>query len=259
MRHLLLLLACLFVSGVSFAQNTFAIVAKTSREAALRPIVIQRTLTLPRSQVNFAQKILAEKKGKIIKSQKQTLRFNNIEIPQHYIEAQITLARLSRPENIHGGYNYLRTMSKLAREPELIEPAYIASWQEIADSHTYNGAHHIVNKSSLKEIYKDMKQKAAARGMPFPVNLTEMQNNAPAVFHQLHGSTEYTRIFHNSTRQVNLYYIGGMKLVIEDFFMHMELIAKHHHRPDFLVPEEVQKSTYTEAELWCKMFHLRWE
>lgn len=257
MRKLLLLLACFIVSGGSFAQNTFSIVAKTARGS--RPIVLQRTLTLPRSQVSFAQKILDAQKGKILNFQKQTLRTGSIEIPQYYIEAQISLARLNRPENIHGGYNYLRTMSKLAREPELIEPAHIRNWQEVTNSYTYNGAHHIVNKSSLKEIYKDMRQKAAEKGLPFPINLTEMQNNAPAVFHRLHGHPDYTYIFHNSGRQVGLYYTGGIKMVIEDFFMQLETLATQTQHPELLVPAEVQKATFIEAELWCKMFHLRWE
>ncbi len=259
-RKLLFLLACFVLTGSAFAQNTFSVITKAVKPSGTKPIVIQRNLTCPHSQLSLARHVCVDvNHGKILSVHSQNLRVRDIVIPQYHIKAKIAVGRLNRPENLHGGYNYLRTLAKQARELGTIEPCYAQIWKKIADSRTYNGAHHIVNKSTLKEIHKDMKQKAEERGLPFPISLTEMQNNAPAVFHRLHGTPEYKHIFHNNERQVGLYYTGGMKMVIEDFFYQLKELGFRQHSRELQIPPAVQEATLAEAELWCKMFHLRWE
>lgn len=266
MRILLSLLACIILTGSAFAQNAFSIIkaGKTatrvpkSFSAAVRPIVISRTIIVPRAQTKIAREICSQR-SKYIKIRSFKQHVDKISLPKTYIETRFAIARLEKPEKYYGGYNYLRTLFKLSRDPQNIELPYTANWQKVSNTATYHGVHHIVNKSTLKEIYADMQAKAAERALPFPINLTEMQNNAPAIFHRLHGDPAFAQLFHNTNRQLGLYYTGGVKMIIEDFFIQLDQTSLRQNNPELKVPEEAKKGTMKEAELWCKIFHLRWD
>ena len=87
--------------------------------------------------------------------------------------------------------------------------------------------------------------------------LHEIQNNAPAVFHSLHGNPVYKDIFHNREKQFKLYQKGGVKLVLDDFFKNVHIISREENVRFF--SKEVIRNTYLEAHLWCETFNLKWE
>ena len=262
MRKLLLFLVLGLFSYSAFGQNAYSIVrAPATIRTSFQPIVISRTLLLPKAQLPLAVRACTARRPCVLSNpQKVPVHINAATISRIHMEAHFAIPRLNRPENIYGGYNYLRTMTKLSyKSPDNIENIYQNAWQKINLTRGYNGAHHIVNKSTLEQIHQNMKAKARARGEVFTINLSEMQNNAPALFHRLHGNPEFTSVFHNKERQLQIYYTSGIKAVIDDFFEQVNLIAWESEGLIPRVPQKVMEGTYLEAELWCKMFNLRWE
>lgn len=261
MKLLPCLLTCIVFSAPAFSQSVFSVVRKSNKLAtAFKPIVISRSVLVPSAQLPLATRVCMARMPVALSSpEKLSIRLNTI-ISTAQIETQFAIPRLNRPENIYGGYNYLRTMTKLSLKlPNNVEKAYQETWQKINLTRTYNGAHHIVNKTTLEEIFLRMKEQARARGEEFNVNLSEMQNNAPAIFHRLHGNPQFNHIFHNRERQLHIYYRSGMKAVIEDFFEQVNMVAEESGGLILQVPQSVIEGTYLEAELWCKTFNLRWE
>lgn len=262
MRKLQLVLVLALLSCSAFGQSAFSVVrAPTALRTSFQPIVISRSLLLPKSQIPLAVRACTLRSPCVVSNpQKVSVHINAATISRIHMEALFAIPRLNRPENIYGGYNYLRTMTKLSyRSSDNIENIYQNAWQKINLTRGYNGAHHIVNKSTLEQIHQNMKAKARERGEVFTINLSEMQNNAPAIFHRLHGDPEFTSVFHNKERQLKIYYTSGMKAVIDDFFEQVNLIAWESEGLVPQIPLKVIDGTYVEAELWCKTFNLRWE
>jgi len=246
-------LLCLFSCSV-FGQNAFRILQKgTKAVPRVNSVVVERTLLAPKNLTPLAREATWLRcSGRCPSPQK---------IPPNYVAfvSKISVPRLSNPNMLYGGYNYLRLLAKISREPNTVEPAYARMWRRINNVNTYRGAHHIVNKSTLKVIFDDMKAKARRTGKPLTVNLDEMQHNAPGIFHPLHGNAAYQYIFHNSQRQLEMYYNGGIKEVLDDFFERLSQVSQDSGGEIPEVPSSVIEGTYIEAELWCKTFHLRWE
>lgn len=263
MRILLCLLSCFILSGSLFGQSVFSVIRKPAaiaRQIPFKTIPISRTLAVPPNQVPLAIKVCDLRTPCIQSNPKPVVyKLPDARIKRTVIEAQFAIARLSRPEKAFGGYNYLRTLAKLSYKPQNVDPNYLAVWRKINSSHSYNGAHHIVNKRTLQEIHLMEKEKAKQKGEPYLINLSEMQNNAPAIFHRLHGNPNFSHIFHNLERQLFLYREYGVKGIIEDFFFQLEQISKESNYAIPAVPPVVIENTYLEAELWSKTFNLRWE
>lgn len=261
MKLLPCVLTCIFFSAPVFAQSAFSVVRKATKLAtSFKPIVISRTVSVSSAQLPLATQVCLSRIPCTVSAPKKLPSQLETAVARAQIEAQFAIPRLNRPENIYGGYNYLRTMTKLSLKlPNNVEKDYQGTWQKINLTRTYNGAHHIVNKTTLEEIFLQMKEQARARGEEFNVNLSEMQNNAPAIFHRLHGNPEFSYIFHNRERQLQIYYQSGMKAVIDDFFEQINMVAEESGGLILQVPQSVIEGTYLEAELWCKTFNLRWE
>lgn len=259
MRKLLLFLVLSLFSCSASGQNAYTIVQKARNARHFKAAVISRSLQAPASQLALANSALKLRSPKPFTPIRFKQKIAGERVSQIRINTEFLVPRLGNPGNIYGGYNYLKTIAKLSRSPNTVEPAYARMWRLINDNAAYKGAHHIVNKSTLRIIYEDMAARAEMAGKPFSVNLTEMQNNAPGIFHILHGHPSYQRIFHNAERQTDIYYEYGMKAVIEDFFEQINRISAASLGSIPGIPPSVMSGTYIEAELWCKTFHLRWD
>lgn len=167
------------------------------------------------------------------------------------ITRQLTENSLKSTQEIYGPYNYVRTFSKLAKTEQLVDKRYKQNWKHINDVTSYNGAHHIINKYTLKLIYNEMKEKGKK------VNLKDMQNNAPAIFHPLHGNPAYKDIFHNPEKQLEDYNKYGMKTAILMILYEINIAAIENNIPP--MPFEQIQGILIETEFWCRTYGLVWD
>lgn len=153
-----------------------------------------------------------------------------------------------KPEQLYGGYNYLRTCSKNMKTPD---------WVHINKTTSYNGVHHIINVQTLKELYKvslESYEKGKIELYPF---FNDMVLNAPGMFHKFHNNPEFVQFFHNSALQLEIYNDAGIKGVLDYFFENMvKLNIEQGLKP---IDQEIIDGTYLEAELWTTHFGLDWE
>ena len=242
MKKLILILTFLLITPLIYCQSAFTVFKLIAKNTARKGTLICRNIkTLP----------------KHLKVANKAVLYRN---PEEYIKAvntecEIVLTTkfiqpvLTAPENIYGGYNYLRIISKISKQKGAVVKTYRPIWKKIHDVTSYNGAHHIVNQSTLKEIHKRYGMK---------VNLTEMQRNAPAIFHRLHGHPAYTSTFHNMEMQLLIYEQRGVSGIIDNFFIKAKLISASSRGTIPMYSYEVIRGTYLEAELWAKTFGLKW-
>lgn len=243
MKHIILGLLLIFPLDV-FSQSAFNIV-KTARKS-FKPSIICRSITTQTINTNLARDVL--KIQNVIT--KPVYKITNKHCtPQIRITYQFTTLPITYPERLYGGYNYLKIISRLSKD-KVIDKQFVHIWKNINRTQSYNGVHHIVNKSTLQEIYLRANLKGKVR-------LDEMQNNAPAVFHSLHGNPAYKDIFHNRDKQVEIYFNFGMKAVIDDFFHNVRIVSREEGVRFF--SKEVIENTYKEAHLWCNTFNCKWE
>lgn len=237
----------LLLSTNVFSQSAFNIV-KVARNVT-RPNVICRTITIRTSGLSVANSVI---NSSILSS---PVRYKSINsklcIPKTTITYDFKIPIITYPEKLYGPYNLLKLISRNSRTNKLISKEHIDIWRQINNSQTYNGAHHIFNKSTISLIYNV--EKLSKNGFL----LHEIQNNAPAVFHSLHGNPTYKDIFHGKEKQFELYQKGGVKLVLDDFFKNVHIISKKENVRFF--SKEVIRNTYSEARLWCETFNLRWK
>ena len=172
----------------------------------------------------------------------------NVEVT---IQRQLAEYTLKSPRTIYGPYNYVRTFSKLSKEENLTSKRHIEDWKKISQTTGYNGAHHIINKYTLKLIYEDMKKHGQK------VNLVDMQNNAPAIFHPYHGDPRFKHIFHNPEQQLHDYQLYGMKITIGSLLAKIDAIGQENGIPP--MPIEYLMGILKEAELWCRTYGLVWQ
>lgn len=137
------------------------------------------------------------------------------------------------PSRLVGPTNYLRGVStRLKGRP---------GWERIGQSGGYNGAHHIVTRSVIKQISgKD----------------GEIVNNAPSVFHPLHNNKSFDKDFHDHARQLELYREHGIRAIIIDFFERINAINEALGLPKY-EQADIDKELI-EAELWARHWGLKW-
>lgn len=128
------------------------------------------------------------------------------------------------PAIVIGPNSYLRGVSRAFKGA--------AEWQAVNVATGYNGAHHIVTKFVIKQLGGS----------------EEAIRNGPSVFHPLHNKPEYVDVFHNHQRQLEIYKVGGIKGIVEDFFK----------RADGFTDDEV-KIMLLESELWSKHWGFKWQ
>lgn len=165
------------------------------------------------------------------------------------INRRLAEQSLRSPRNIYGPYKYVRTFSRISKQENLVAVQYIKEWKGIQESRGYNGAHHLVNKYTIKLIHDQMK----SNGIKF--NLTECQNDAPAIFHPLHGNPLFKEIFHNPEQQLADYNQFGMKVVVSNILNNIEKINIENGLGAF--PELYKESILLETEFWCKEYGLK--
>ena len=222
-----------FVSVNCFAQNIYQVISKTPQ--ALK---IGRTVIVSPPTVNIAERALSAQSTKIL-----TEKINKQVILQTVINQPIC-----KPEEVAGGYNYLRVANKEMHNAE--------GWEEVACSSMYNGAHHIINKSVLEVIFTDLRFRARTHGKVLPFNLADVQNNAPAMFHIYHNHPRYRHFFHDRDRQLMLYYSKGIFGVLDDFLARVDEMNKAEGLP--LYSDDFKRTTLLEGELWAKHYGLKW-
>lgn len=247
---LIALLLCCLVPTVC-AQSAFKLVKALKNSKITKAAVVCRTTKASTAQTALVKEVIQ------LHNPEYTEILSSACLPEIQLKAEFKVPRLRRPETLYGSYSYLKILAAWSREKGSVEYKYINIWKNIHRTQSYNGVHHIVNKSTLKAIHSDMKLSARSKGVPFTINLAQVQNTAPATFHVLHGNPKYKHIFHDADTQYKLYQCSGIKGVIEEYFKNINKVnAEFGLRP---VPFSVIIGTLKEAELWAKTFKLRWE
>lgn len=167
------------------------------------------------------------------------------------LERKIVISSVKSPTTLYGPYNYLRAYTKISKDPRFLAKNSANEWKNIYKVQGFNGVHHIISKGTIKLIYEDLKKQGKS------ASLIDMENNAPAIFHPLHGNPEYTAIFHNLEEQYANYKAFGMKVTILRILERIDALNVQLGKPKF--PDWYIKGVLTEAELWCKYHGLVWE
>ena len=224
-------LILLFIPIFGYSQNFF-IVAKSANRA-----IIKRTITVPKTNYNALENISYLYNSPIIHSR------NSYSLT---LNTQIRKSHFIRPSDIVGPYNYDRLVAKLSRQIYNNK-----EWQRINKTTSYNGAHHLIMKSTINLIYQDLKE------LGIEVNLQEIQKNAPSIFHYHHGDPKYNYIFHNADEQYEVYKRSGMKILVLSQLTRIDLVNQleglEHFSDDYI------RKVLAEAELWCNHYHMRWK
>ena len=233
-KYMRLVIILLFLATNLSAQNIFRVVGKSKNL-----INISRTTVVSKDIQSVAEAVLKDRSAEIImQAVKKEI------VLQSVIEQPFCL-----PEEVPGGYNYLRTVSKEMRCEGV--------WKKVVDSDSYNGAHHIINKSVLEVIYKDLEIRARQAGNMIDFTFDEFQSNAPAVFHPFHNSSKYKHIFHNRERQLRLYYSEGVFGCMEDYFKQINQVNALEGLQ--LYDREFMRTTLLESSLWAQHYGLFWK
>jgi hypothetical protein len=167
------------------------------------------------------------------------------------IERIIGSNSLRNPIREYGPYKQLKAISRASQNPLLVNDKYFDNWKHINTLGYYQGAHHLINKSTIKLIYKDLK----AEGKD--VKLNEMETNAPAIFHPLHGDQDFKNVFHNSEQQYYDYKRFGMKVLVISLLERIDEVGMKHGFTPF--QQAYLEGVLKEAELWCKYYGMKWE
>lgn len=208
-------LVLLFLSTTVYSQNLYQF-AKRGKK-----VRVQRTVTVGLNHEALARRVLQQPLIKRVHGNTITLRATHTQ-------------PLTRPLNVVGTTNYLKGVGRAFKNRP--------GWERIGQSGSYNGAHHIVTKSVIKQI-------TGKEG--------EIIANAPAVFHPLHNSPSFESMFHDHERQLQIYQESGIRGVIIDFFDRANAVSDRLGIP--LYNDEVINQALMEAELWAKHWNLKWE
>lgn len=244
MKKFLLILITLIGGELVYSQNIVSI--GRSLRHFRTPTKIIRQIRVPIANTHNALEV-----AKLQSLQKQT-RYtftNTSSLSVITLERQLTKHSLKSPKTIYGPYNYVRTFSKISRQESLISTQNLTEWRQLHHPQGFNGAHHLVNKYTIKLIHEQMKE----RGIKF--NLSDCQNNAPAIFHPLHGNPKFKYIFHNPEQQLAEYNQFGMKVVVSNILNNIEKISIENGLGT--LPELYKKSILLETEFWCKEYGLK--
>lgn len=246
MKKFLLILITLIGGELVYSQNIISI--GRSLRHFRTPTKVTRQIRVPIANTHNALEV-----ARLQSLQRQThYTFTNTStLSVITLERQLAKHTLQHPVTITGPYNYVRVFSGLSKEAELVDPKFAEEWKYIQKAQDYNGAHHIINKYTLKLIWEEQR----ANGIK--TNLSDMQKNAPAIFHPLHGNPVYKEIFHNPEQQLKDYQMYGMKITILSI---LEKIDEIHQANDWpRLPETYIQTVLKEAEMWSRTYHLIWE
>lgn len=173
---------------------------------------VTRTITTNQINMALARSILAAHTGATVRV------IDNVTVQATFSPGIVT------PAIVLGPNSYLRGVSQAFKGA--------TEWQNVNLGTGYNGAHHIVTKFVIKQIGGS----------------DEAIRNGPSVFHPLHNRPEYVDAFHNHQRQLEIYKVGGIKGIVQDFFDRV---------PGF-TDDEI-KVMLLESELWAKHWGLKWQ
>jgi hypothetical protein len=183
-----------------------------------------------------------------LKSAYNAVLSNSAQVNINQLERMIVLEsvikqQLAEPVRISGEYNYLKAVSQSFRaDPQ---------WVDVNKSDSYNGIHHIINKSVLEVIYKQRKDGS------YLLNYNDFLNNSPAVFHPFHNDKQFSWYFHNHKRQYELYVKYGVKGVLLDFFTEINKLNELYGLPVYA--DEFIENNMLQAKFWSDSYGLKWE
>ena len=246
MKKFLLILIALIGGELLYSQNIVSI--GRSLRHFRTPIKVTRQIKVPIANTHNALEV-----ARLQSIQRQTrYTFTNTStLSVITLERQLAKHTLKHPVTIIGPYNYVRVFSGLSKEAELVDPKFAEEWKYIQKAQDYNGAHHIINKYTLKLIWQEQRAKG------IKTNLSDMQKNAPAIFHPLHGNPAYKEIFHNPETQLEIYKEYGMKMVLIEQLRRIDEVNIANGFPTF--PETYVQLLIKETEMWSRTYHLIWE
>lgn len=167
------------------------------------------------------------------------------------LEREILANSLKEPMRVQGPYKLLKAYSRASKNPILVNEKYIDNWKHINTTGYYNGAHHLISKSTIKLIYLDLK----AQGKD--VSLNEMESNAPSIYHPLHGDQDYKDVFHDTEAQYYDYKRFGMKVTVASLLERIDELNVALGLGPY--PLEYLDGVLKEAELWCKYWGCCWD
>lgn len=245
MKKFLLILAILIGGKLAYSQNIIKI-GRSLRN--LKYTNITRTI---HQDIARGMTAIEVAKYQAINPHIQWYFTNTSTAVDVHIQRTLAAQTLKSPRTIYGPYNYVRTFSKISKDETLTSQKHLRDWKRINDVNSYNGAHHLVNKYTLKIIWEQQRYNG------IKTNLNDMQKNAPAIFHPLHGNKNYQHVFHNPIAQLHDYEMYGMKVVIIDLLQQIDEAAVSEGLPR--MPEQYMLGVLKEAELWCKNYNLVWE
>lgn len=156
---------------------------------------------------------------------------------------------ICKPEKLYGSYNYLRLCSQNMKES--------LGWKNINKADSYNGVHHIINLSTLNELYlivENNYNQGIITTYPF---YNDFIKNAPAIFHKFHNDPRMRELFHNKEMQLLLYNQYGVKGILDNFFKAIIILNQSNGLEP--IEQEIIQGSYLEAKLWCDNYGLKWE
>jgi len=242
MRKLILLFGFLILNSPIYSQNAVQLLKSISKPGTK---TLYRVVNLPAADYLIGQQALLSH---------SPTRFSAVNLNsalQLATEQSVTAGSLGSPLTIYGPYRYLRKVSDASEDLNLVNPAFTTAWKNINKVGYYNGAHHIVNKSVIKRIHSGLKNEG---GHP---NLEDMQRDAPAIFHPMHGNPNYTDVFHNHEEQYQTYRQYGIKAVMQLQIKKINQVNREIGLDD--ISDEMYNGLMQEAELWCKIYGMKFE
>ena len=239
------------LSSNLFAQNLFRLIRPVVRKpfsVYQMPATIQRVTVVETRNIERAVRVAtlqSAQRQQLELHQTAMKAYPNVDVS--YMVQDINQLKC-RPEQIYGGYNYLKVCTSAMKGKE---------WENINKNNLYNGVHHLITIQTIKVLHKESLLAYEEGRISLYPFFNDMVANAPGLFHQLHNNPAYRSIFHNSEVQLELYNTGGIKAILDDFFINIQKIQIENRMEQ--IPEDVIKGTYLEAELWSEHFGLIWE
>lgn len=259
MKKLIIILIAIYTASSCLAQSAYKLITAGKSQAT-----IIRSLRTTTNNLKLANSVSLARNPVTLESFNKVKTYSTkgglIEVNEVELVSTFVAPKLTNPTNLWGSYRYLRTITKLSRlDISNISDKYRVFWRNINKTQSYNGVHHIVSKNTISVIYDKMKEDAIKNGEPFTINLDVMQAEAPALLHPFHGNPDYDGYFHDIAKQLYLYEHYGMKGIVMEYFMNMQLL--HWDNKDLapFISADVVNGTLQETELWCKTFGLVWE
>ena len=220
----LLCLSLLLLAFPVSSQNVFVRLGKNAKNLKIR-----RTITVAPIHADLAYNLAKRRSPDVTTAISRKVARITAEIKQPVLP----------PHKIAGGYNYLKMVGKTFKnQPQ---------WLHANESGGYNGAHHIVTKTVISEIAKELDIQ----------DVSTMQANAPAVYHFLHNHPGFGDLFHDHAMLLDLYHAKGVRGVVLDFFYRLNEINREMELP--LYDEKFIQLELLEAELWAKHWGIKWE